>query len=84
MPRFSKPRSLTSGSWHDGIACTGVGCESGDRKGFVGWARMTDFYVLGVCSVVDLLSERKDMRNVYITPNRRYIQSVAHIQKLSE
>ena len=45
---------------------------------------MTDFYVLGVCSVVDLLSERKDMRNEYITPNRRSMQSVAHIQKLSE
>ena len=46
---------------------------------------MTDSHVFaGVCSVVDLLSERKDMRNVYITPNRRYMQSVAHIQKLSE
>jgi len=39
---------------------------------------------LGVCSVVDLLSEREDMHNVHITPNRRYLQSVAHIQKLSE
>ena len=25
------------GDGHDGIACMGVGCESDDRKGFVGW-----------------------------------------------
>ena len=28
---------VTSGDGHDAFACVGVGYESDDRKGFVGW-----------------------------------------------
>ena len=66
---YLSPGFSDFGIYHDAFACLGVGCESDDQKGFMGWI---GYMCNGNGFLISVLSSQ-EMFIYYVNPTIHYI-----------